>query len=168
MKKYSTARVVFSFILLFTLPLSFLFMCAGVCASIDDYSVHDNDYNDLHTFEVTGHSVEKISDTMCIITLNIKNNSAYTAELAEYTFSVKAGDKHLSDTCTEVFETNIGYYRQKLVVPAGRTVEAHFRIPVTSTICSVIFSYNGYSYHYGKIFDKADVQKEYVVEVDLT
>ena len=116
MKKYSTFRVVISFILFFSLPFALLFGVAGVCAGFDEISVRDYYYRDLHTFEVTGHSIEKVSDNLCIITLEIKNNSAYTANLSEYAFSIKAGEKRISDACVETFDTNLGYYRQDLIV----------------------------------------------------
>lgn len=168
MKKYSTSRVVISFTLLLLLPFAALFAAAGIIASFERIAVHDYNYRDLHTFEVVGHSVEKVSDNLCEITLTIKNDSAYTAELADYVFQVNSGEKNISKTCIETFDTNLGYYRQELIVPAGRTVDAHFRVPVQNTICSVLFTYSGMSYNYRDIFGGDDKEKYYLVEVDLT
>lgn len=168
MKKYSTRRVVISFILLLLLPFAAFFAAAGIFAAFDQIAVHNYDYRDLHTFDVIGHSVEKVSDNLCEITLTLKNDSAYSADLADYTFHVKTGEKNISNACLETFDTNLGYYRQELIVPAGRTVDAHFRVPVQNTICSVLFTYSGMSYSYKDIFGGDDKEKYYLVEVDIT
>ena len=168
MKKYSIGRIVISFILFFSLPLAAIYALGVTCVSFDEAAVNYYDYEDLHTFDVTGHSVEKINDNLCIITLNIKNNSAYGAKLYDYTFTVKAGDNRVNYTLVEEFETNLGYYRQNLVVPAGTTVDAHFRVPVQNKICSVVFEYSGRSVNYEDLFGGEDERKYYLVEVDLT
>ncbi len=167
MRKYSTVRVVVSFILLFMLPFMAIFAIAGIIASVDERKMDSYDYRDLYTIEVVGHSVEKISGNLCEITLSIKNDSAYTAELGEYDFNVKAGEKNVNDACLEAFDTNLGYHDQKLIVPAGRTVDAHFRVPVQNPLCSVTFSYRCTSYSYREFFGGEDY-KYYLVEVDLT
>lgn len=167
MKKYSTARVVVSFILLFMIPFMALFALACIIVSVEERTMDRYDYHDLYTIEVVDHSVEKISGNMCEITLSIKNSSAYTAELGEYDFDVMAGEKRVNDTCLETFDTNLDYHDQRLVIPAGRTVDAHFRVPVQNPLCSVRFSYSYASYSYRDFFGGED-KKHYLVEVDLT
>lgn len=168
MKKYSTARVIVSFFMLFVMiPFMVLFAIAGIIVSVDERTMDSFDYRDLYTIEVVGHSVEKISDNLCEITLSIKNDSAYTAELGEYDFRVTAGEKRINDTCLEAFDTNLGYHDQRLVIPAGRTVDAHFRVPVQNPLCSVTFSYRCMGFDYQDLFGGED-EKYYLVEVDLT
>lgn len=167
MRKYSIGRIIISFILLLSLPFAAIFAVAGIFASFDLFLIDRYNYTDLHTFDITGHSVEKISDNLCEITLTLKNDSAYSANLSDYTFRVKTGDKSVSDTCLEIFSTNLGH-RQELILPAGRTVDAHFRVPVNNAICSVVFTYNGMSYDYKDLFADDNEEKYYLVEVDLT
>ena len=167
MKNYSLGRIIISYILLLSLPFAAIFGLAGIFASFEQVMIDNYNYADLHTFDITGHSVEKISDNLCEITLTLKNDSAYTANLSDYTFRVKTGDRNVSDTCFETFSTNLGH-RQELILPAGRTVDAHFLVPVNNAICSVVFTYNGMSYDYKDLFADDYEEKYYLVEVDLT
>lgn len=166
MKQYSFIQKLVSFLLMFSIPISAIFAIALVVSGVESVEISDYDYEDLHTFEIVGHSVEKINNNECIITLNLKNDSAYTAELSDYDFDVKVGDELDRDACVEIFDTNLNYNRQELIVPAGRTVDAHFYIKVKNSMSSVIFSYRGTSYGYKNIFGE-EKDKTYLVDVDL-
>ncbi|MGN1110016.1 MAG: hypothetical protein ACI4QY_00045 [Oscillospiraceae bacterium] len=167
MKKYPIGRVIVSFIIMLSLPLASLISLGCVGLAFEERSFSEYDLRDLYTYQVTGHSVEKLNDKLCLITLHIKNDSAYVAELHDYDFTIEAGGNRVSNVCDEMFETNVGYHRQALVIPAGRTVDAHFRVPVTNSITSVVFSYTGYSYKYKDLFDLDGERLNYLVEVDL-
>lgn len=166
MKKYPIGRVIVSFIILLSLPLASLISLGCVGLAFEEHSFND-DLRDLYTYKITGHSVEKLSDNLCLITLQIKNDSAFSAELHEYDFTIEAGGNRVSNVMDEAFETNLGYHRQALIIPAGRTVDAHFRVPVTNSITSVVFSYSGCSYKYKELFKPDNQNESYLVEVDL-
>ena len=167
MKKYPVGRVIASFIIMLSLPLASLISLGCVGLAFEERSFSDYDYYDLYTYQITGHSVEKINDKLCLITLHIKNDSAYIAELHDYDLRVEVSGNRVANVCDEMFDTNVGYHRQALVIPAGRTVDAHFRVPVTNSITSVVFTYKGYSYKYNELFDMDNVESNYLVEVDL-
>ncbi len=166
-KKHSVVKIVLSFILLFSLPFALLVSTAFVCVGIDDITGREVDNNDLYTFHVTGHTVEKITDNLCEVTLNIKNNSAYTAEISDYHFSIKAGDKRVTEACVQTFKTNIDNYEQEIIIPAGRTVDVQFKIPIPNLICSIVFEYDGCNYDYKEQFSDEFEKQSYLIEVDF-
>lgn len=107
-------------IALFVLTIIMVWGTILIVNDTENMSSYDNYYE----WNIVGHTVEKLDDGKCKLTLDIKNTSAYEAYIDKYTITLEYGNSnHINYSQASYAE---GYFYDTLnkpLIPAGETIK---------------------------------------------
>ncbi len=104
-------------------------------------------YNHYYACEIAGAEAEKQEDGSYIVTVSIKNKSAYQATVYKYAITVKYGNGTILDNRMLPYpDTEILRSINEPVIPSGQTVEYKMQILPPEGINTVRLSYYGINY----------------------
>ena len=104
-------------------------------------------YNHYYACEIAGAEAEKQDDGSYIVTVSIKNTSAYQATIYKNAITVKYGNGTILDNRMPPYpDTEILRSINEPVIPSGQTVECKIQILPPEGINTVRLSYHGINY----------------------
>lgn len=105
-------------------------------------------YNHYYACEIAGAEAEKQEDGSYIVTIAIKNTSAYQATVYKNAITVKYGNGTILDNrMLPCPDTEILRSINEPIIPSGQTIEYKIQILPPESITTVRLSYHGMLYN---------------------
>lgn len=134
-------------VLAVTLPIIAFIVVLAVWASIADYNF-SMQYSHFYNCVLTGAEAEKQEDGSYIITVGIKNTSAYQSEIARSSIYIEYGNgTSLENRMPAYAEADFLRSLNRPIIPAGQTIEYKVQILPPEGINTVRLRYGGISYN---------------------
>ncbi len=154
------------FVKLIALALFFLaiIMVWGTILIIGETSVLSS-YDSYYEWDIVGHTVEEIDDKKYLLTLEVKNTSAYDAFIDKYSIKLEYGNYNYIDYPNVKYTE--GYFYETLnesLIPPGETITHSITFEVPEGLNSLRVRYNGIHY---KIADFKNIDSYKYYEIDL-
>ena len=159
-KIYKPYIKVIAVILLVITILSF-FIMLGILSELDT----DVKYSQYYSCEITDASAEKQEDGSYLITLQIKNNSAYQAYIYDSSVWVEANNITLQNMLKGELSGDMLDSLTRPIVPSGQTVEYKLQVLPPTGAVSVKIHYYGTSY---SRYDLTNEDRESVFTLKLS
>ena len=141
-KNYKTSVKVFAVIL----PI-IAFFAVWIALEEIAYINSSIKYNHYYACEIAGAEAEKQADGSYIITVAIKNTSAYQTTVYKNAITVKYGNGTILDNRMPPYpDTEILRSINEPIIPAGQTIEYKIQILPPEGINTVRLSYHGIVY----------------------
>lgn len=129
------------------LPIVALIAVMAACGNIADFNFTMK-YAHLYNCVLTGAEAEKQEDGSYVITVSIKNDSAYQSEIARSSIWIEYGSgTSLENRMPAYAEADFLRSLNRPIIPAGQTIEYQIQILPPEGIDTVKLCYGGISYN---------------------
>ncbi|MCM1023880.1 MAG: hypothetical protein NC395_07450 [Prevotella sp.] len=162
-KQYGTAVKAAAVILLALAPIVLITSLSAAFTERDMAS-----FGSYYRWEITDAASEKQSDGKYLITMDIKNTSAYRATISDYSVIVRYGNNSSADNKLLPDSYPRGEFYDIFrypVVPAGQTVKYRMLVELPEGTSTVRLDYRGTSYDLSEISGE-DSGNVYTLKLD--